>query len=271
MSSRLISRAMRRTVPLFVVVICGAALQSPLLPAAEPKDVFEARVFKNETGGQLPYRLLKPEGYDAKQKYPLVLFLHGAGERGDDNAVQLVHGMQTFITDENRKKYPCFVVAPQCPTGKRWVEVDWSADTHRQPPEPSAALALTLDVLAALRKEFSIDVERQYVTGLSMGGYGTWDLIARYPAMFAAAAPVCGGGDEMTANLLVKTPIWAFHGDKDTAVKPERSRNMIEAIKKAGGKPLYTEYPGVGHNSWTPAYNDPKLLEWMFSQKLPKS
>lgn len=236
--------------------------------AADAKEVFEAREFKGDQGNVLKYRLMKPKNYDPKQKYPLVLFLHGAGERGDNNVAQLVHGMNDFAKDENREKYPAFVLAPQCPNDKKWVEVDWSADSHKQPPEPSETMQRTLDLIAALKKEFSIDVRRLYVTGLSMGGYGTWDLIQRYPAMFAAAAPICGGGDEAAANLIVKVPIWAFHGDQDKAVKPERSRRMIEAIKKAGGKPLYTEYPGVGHNSWAKAYSDPKLMEWMFAQKL---
>lgn len=244
-------------------------LSAQPVSAADAKELFEARQFTDADGHKLNYRLMTPRDYDPKQKYPLVLFLHGAGERGDDNVAQLVHGMNDFAKDENRKKYPAFVLAPQCPAGKKWVEVDWGADSHQQPPLPSESLQLTLDLVTALQKEFSIDLRRLYVTGLSMGGYGTWDLIQRYPTMFAAAAPVCGGGDETKANLLVKVPIWAFHGDADKAVKPQRSRNMIEAIRKDGGKPIYTEYPGVGHNSWVNAYSDPKLMEWLFAQKLP--
>ena len=254
-------------VPLLAVVCCGGA---PALRAADVKELFEARIYTNDKGQKLGYRLLKPKDYDPAKKYPLVLFLHGAGERGDDNAVQLVHGMADFAQDENRAKYPCFVLAPQCPKNKRWVEVDWSAPTHEQPEQLSESLQLTFDAIAGLKKEFSIDDKRFYVTGLSMGGYGTWDVAQRMPGQVAAAAPICGGGDEKQAAKLVKVPVWCFHGDKDTAVKVDRSRNMIAAIKKAGGNPKYTEYPGVGHNSWTQTYKDPAFMAWLFAQKLPE-
>jgi predicted peptidase len=235
--------------------------------AADAKEAFKPRVFEAPSGRKLRYRLMEPQNYDPQKKYPLVLFLHGAGERGDDNVIQLVHGMNDFAKDENREKYPCFVVAPQCPKGQQWVNVPWSDDAHTQPEKPSDPLQDTFDLLQALRKEFSIDSQRLYVTGLSMGGFGTWDLIQRHPDLFAAAAPICGGGDEKQAARLAKLPIWAFHGDQDTVVKPARSRNMIAAIKAAGGEPRHTEYPGVGHNSWAPAYSDPKLLEWLFAQR----
>jgi predicted peptidase len=128
-------------------------------------------------------------------------------------------------------------------------------------------MRLLLELIPALRKEYGIDPKRIYVTGLSMGGFGTWDLIARKPDWFAAAAPVCGGADEATAATISKIPVWAFHGDQDGAVKPSRSRNMVEALKKAGGEPKYTEYKGVGHDSWNPAYKDPELMKWLFRQK----
>ncbi|MES2790225.1 MAG: alpha/beta hydrolase-fold protein [Planctomycetota bacterium] len=232
-------------------------------------ELYEARVFQNEKGEKLNYRLMLPQGYEANgtAKYPLVLFLHGSGERGDDNQKQLIHATGEFATPENRQKYPAFVLAPQCPDGKRWVEIDWTLGAHKQLPEDSATIKLVLELIASLQKEYPIDQQRQYLTGLSMGGFGTWDLLTRHPEMWAAAAPVCGGGDETVASQSVKVPVWAFHGDQDTVVKPHRSRNMIQAIKQAGGQTNYTEYKGVGHNSWAPAYADPKLLEWMFAQK----
>lgn len=232
-------------------------------------ELYETRVFENAKGEKLHYRLMVPEGYAAQgtAKYPLVLFLHGAGERGADNQKQLVHGTKEFAKPQNRQKYPAFVLAPQCPDGKRWVEVDWSLDAHQQLPEDSVTIKLVLELIAALQKEYRIDQQRQYVTGLSMGGYGTWDLITRHPEMWAAAVPVCGGGDDAVASKSAKVAVWAFHGDKDTVVKPHRSRKMIEALKQAGGKTRYTEYPGVGHNSWAPAYADPQMMEWLFSQK----
>jgi predicted peptidase len=238
-------------------------------PMVKPADVMEKKVFTDADGKTLPYRLLKPDDYDPKKKYPLVVFLHGAGERGADNVKQLIHGVPEFVKPENRKDYPCFLIAPQCPEKARWVEVDWGAASHTMPKEPSEPMRLLLQLIPALQKEYSIDDKRVYVTGLSMGGFGTWDLIARKPEWFAAAAPVCGGGDEATAEKIAKLPIWAFHGDQDGAVKPSRSRNMIAALEKAGGKPKYTEYKGVGHDSWVPAYRDPELMKWLFSQKRP--
>jgi len=216
----------------------------------------------------LPYRLMSPANPKPGQKYPLVIFLHGAGERGNDNNVQLVHGVKEFANAQAREKFPCFLIAPQCPTGKRWVEVDWSAKQHDMPPKPSEPLNWLLALLEQMKKEKPIDTDRIYVTGLSMGGYGTWDLLSRHAEMFAAAVPVCGGGDEAKASVMKGVPIWVFHGAKDTAVIPERSRNMVAAVKKAEGNIKYTEYPEVGHDSWNKAYADPELLPWMFGQKL---
>jgi predicted peptidase len=226
-----------------------------------------ARTYKDAQGRSLPYRLLTPEKLDPQKSYPLVVFLHGAGERGDDNQAQLVHGVAEFVKPENRQKYPCFLIAPQCPSGKKWAEVDWGADSHQMAKEPSEPGRLTLELIAAVRKEFPIDAKRIYITGLSMGGYGTWDLIARHPELFAAAVPICGGGDEAQSAKIAKIPVWVFHGAKDRAVKVERSRNMVNALKKAGGHPRYTEYPDVGHDSWVPAYRDAEMFAWLFAQK----
>jgi len=247
-----------------VLSVVLLAVIAGLSMTKEPS-LLEKRTYKGGDG--LPYRLLKPDDYDPNQSYPLVLFLHGAGERGVDNNRQLVHGVPAFAAAANRKQYPCFLIAPQCPAEARWVEVDWGAASHTQPKEPSVPMRLTLELIDTLVKEFSIDKKRIYVTGLSMGGYGTWDIISRRPELFAAAAPICGGGDEMQAPQIARLPIWVFHGGKDGVVKPARSRNMIEAIKKAGGTPKYTEYPEVGHGSWGPAYQDPALFRWLFSQK----
>jgi predicted peptidase len=233
----------------------------------EWKTLLDKKTFTGAKGGKLPYRLLKPDNYDPKMSYPLVVFLHGAGERGIDNEKQLIHGVAEFAKEENRKKYPCFLVAPQCPEGKKWVEVDWGAASHRMPAEPSPSEVLLLELIAALQKEYRLDSKRIYITGLSMGGFGTWDLIARKPELFAAAVPICGGGDETQAAKIAAIPIWVFHGGKDGVVKVSRSRNMIEAIKKAGGHPKYTEYPEEGHASWIPAYRDADMMKWLFEQK----
>lgn len=226
----------------------------------------EPLVYTGKDGKTLPYRLMKPEGYDSAKKYPLVVFLHGAGERGTDNARQMVHGVPQFASKENREKYPCFLIAPQCPANTKWVDVDWGADAHTIPTEMTEPSRLTLELIDSIAKEFSIDPKRIYITGLSMGGYGTWDLLVRRPNLFAAAVPVCGGADEKTAEKIKHIPVWTFHGDKDGVVKPARSRNMVAALEKAGAKPKYTEYPKVGHNSWDPAYKDAEMFKWLFVQ-----
>ncbi|HJZ89477.1 MAG TPA: prolyl oligopeptidase family serine peptidase [Gemmataceae bacterium] len=253
-----------------ILLATGIAILLLLLTrSAEAKDdlPLEKHTYRDAHGKELPYRLLKPLHPEEGKKYPLVIFLHGAGERGSDNEKQLIHGVPHFVAKETQEKYPCFLVAPQCPAGQRWVEVDWSADSHTQPKAPGEAGRLTLELIEQVMKELPIDPKRVYLTGLSMGGYGTWDLLARRPELFAAAAPICGGADEATAAKIKAIPVWAFHGARDTAVKPARSRNMIAALEKAGGKPKYTEYPDVGHNSWDNAYKDPKFYEWMFGQK----
>ncbi len=257
---------------LIIALIAGAAVAvaSPVT-RAEPKegmrDMLAKKTYTAADGKKLPYRLLKPLNYDPKEKYPLVVFLHGAGERGDDNEKQLIHGVPEFLTVENRKDYPCFLIAPQCPDGKKWVEVDWSAESEVQPKQPSEPLGLTLDLIDQMQKDYPIDAKRIYVTGLSMGGFGTWDVLARRPDLFAAAVPICGGGDETTARQIVKIPIWAFHGAKDPTVNVSRTRRMIAALKKNGGEPTYTEYPEEGHASWVPAYKETAMMKWLFKQK----
>lgn len=227
--------------------------------------LLEKKVFTGADGGKLPYRLMKPGTVEAGQTYPLVIFLHGAGERGTDNEKQLVHGVTDFA--RARAKYPCYFLAPQCPEGQRWVEVDWSMPAHTMPKEPAAALRHVQELIDAVRKEYPVDAERIYATGLSMGGYGAWDLVCRRPELFAAAVVVCGGADEGQAARVKDVPVWLFHGAKDGAVLPARSRNMVQALKKAGGQPRYTEYPNVGHDSWVRAYRDPEMLAWLFAQR----
>jgi predicted esterase len=395
------------------IVLFALLLSANGACSADIKD-FEARQHKDAEGNVLLYRLYKPKNYDAGQKYPLILFLHGAGERGNNNTAQVRDALH-WAKDSVQKDNPCFIMAPQCPgkreafqlygtrkefdqsftdygksagewksysiplaklpvglkhflamvnaadknsnatsefrnvslhesgiavdapldlrkldfsrrqgSGKvtvsgdgstvtlvgdvrvkapldytvtpdtvlqfdfrstaqglahaismdaeeffdyRWANVDWSAKKGAAAKDPSTPMRLTLEAMAQLRKEFNLDENRLYITGLSMGGYGTWDAIARNPKLFAAAVPVCGGADEATAPIIKDIPIWCFHGGADPTVPTERSRNMIKALKDAGGDPKYTEYPGVGHNSWDRAYSEPELPKWFFAQK----
>lgn len=232
----------------------------------DPEKLFEPREFVGAHGETLRYRLLKPSPYNADREYPLVIFLHGAGERGSDNKGQLKHGMAEFCKTKWREKYPCYVLAPQCPEGEKWVDVDWSAPSSDLPAKASKSMELLFELADTMVEDSAVNDNRIYITGLSMGGYGTWDAIARRPSFFAAAIPICGGGDPKTAPRFARLPLWCFHGDQDRAVPVKRSREMIEALQEAGGSPKYTEYAGVGHDSWTQTYANAEVLEWLFTQ-----
>jgi len=249
-------------------ILFACLLVAGTLRAADGVDenllrMFQARVYREGPGKSLPYRLFKPEKYDPAHKYPLVLFLHGAVGAGNDNRLQFNGGndvpAKALTAAENQAKYPCFIVAPQCPVHDRWGNLYQA--------QPSETLRMTLGTLARLQKEFSIDPDRLYVIGLSAGGHGVWDLISRHPRMFAAAVPICSAGNPDKASSLVHLPIWCFHGDTDPLVDVKYARQMIAALKKAGGAPKYTEYPGVGHNSYINAFKEPELLPWLFEQK----
>ncbi len=248
------------------LIATAVMIELPRPVAGAGTEDFAADVYKSSDGLTLPYRLLKPKDYDPSKHYPLVAFFHGAGERGNDNQLQLKWGVGIFGDPANREKFPCFVVAPQCPAGKQWVNVPWGDDSEVQPAEPSESLRLAMELIDSIQKKYSIDDKRLYIIGMSMGGYATWDAITRWPEKFAAAVPICGGGDDKQAYKVAKLPLWAFHGAVDPIVKTHRSREMIAAMKKAGGNPKYTEYPNIGHDSWVKAYADPELLPWLFAQ-----
>ena len=256
-----------------MLLTAAAMIAAPrTVPAAEEELMgYEERTVDVVADGPpLPfrYRLLRPEALEPGKRYPLVLFLHGAGERGSDNTSQLKY-LPTWLAEPPlRQQFPCFVVAPQCRAEHRWSPFDWSDKTSSPlAAEPTADLAAAIAALDAVCQEEPIDESRIYLTGLSMGGYGSWELAARQPERFAAVVPICGGGDEAQAAKIAHLPIWCFHGAADQVVPVERSRSMIAAIKAAGGSPKYSELPGVGHDSWTPAYRDSGLLEWLFAQR----
>jgi predicted peptidase len=251
-----------------VAVLLGMMFLCCTVRAAEDKideqlvNRFEARVY-HESRSSIPYRLFKPSKYDPQQKYPLIFFLHGAVGVGKDNRRQFNGGNEVpakAITDaEIQAQHPCFFLAPQCPPESGWT----SLFDNR----PSESMRLSLAAVSKVQQEFSIDRDRLYVVGLSMGGHGVWSLVLRQPKTFAAAVPICSSGNPANAALLIHLPIWCFHGDADPLVPVQSARDMIAAIKKAGGDPKYTEYPGVGHNSYVNAFKEPDLLPWLFSQK----
>ena len=236
-------------------------------PSTDPLKLFEPREYVAGDGETLKYRLLKPADFNPDNKYPLVVFLHGAGERGDDNSAQLVHGMAEFCTSEHRQQCPCYVLAPQCPKEQKWTEVDWTADEPDYPETISRCLELTMQVVDEMLANSAVNKNRIYLVGLSMGGFGTWDALARRPELFAAAIPICGGGRVETASALKGIPLWCFHGASDDEVNVKKSRDLIAALKTAGSEPRYTEYPGVGHDSWTQTFASEETFQWLFEQK----
>lgn len=231
-------------------------------------DISETRTFSEPgTAKTLPYRLFKPTNWDHAKHYPLVLYLHHAGISGRDNAKQVVHasGIGLFMLPEHQAQYPCFVVAPQTPT--KWAEMDWNAPTSTRRPQPNDSMRMALEIVDAVVKEFAIDPARIYVTGTSMGCFGTWEAVSRRPHFFAAVVASSGGYDEQAAPLFLDTPIWAFHGNDDEIINVNRTRHMVDAIRQAGGKIRYWELPGVPHEiARDLVYSNPEVLTWMFAQ-----
>ncbi len=221
-----------------------------------------------DTGLVLPYRLFVPSTCSTASPCGLLLFLHGAGERGDDNLAQLANDALAFVESGPQRDTPTIVVYPQCPEGMQWVASDWKKGTYSLDQTPaSQPMTAVLKLLPALAKEYAVDPSRILVTGLSMGGYGTWDIVARRPELFAGALALCGGGDPSQASAIRDLPVWAFHGERDEAVPVRGSRKMIAALRDVGGNPRYTEVAGHGHDVWTIAYRDPEVVRWLLSQR----
>lgn len=220
----------------------------------------------------LPYRLLLPDDYDPKKKYPLVIFLHGAGERGNDNEKQLVHGAELFLRDSTRKKYPAIVVFPQCSENSYWSNVNIVTDTqtgsrtfnYQTDSKPTLAMKLLLNLLDKLGRKYFIQKKKIYISGLSMGGMGAFEIVHRRPNLFAAAMPICGGANPATASKLIKTNWWIFHGEKDDVVNPQFSKDMAMAILNKSGNAKLTIYQNANHNSWDSAFAESNFLQWMF-------
>lgn len=244
---------------LFIFGLAGAVQAQTRMPAQRIIDGFSARVYRNSLGEAMPYRLFVPRGYNRQRSYPLVLWLHGSGGAGTDNIAQIsddqVSGTRAWTKPKIQEKYPSFVLVPQNPGS--WVDkID----------ELTPKMLLVLGMLESIKEEFEIDTARIYVAGQSDGGFGVWNLITQRPDVFAAAIPLCGGGDERLATRLAKMPLWVFHGQRDDVIPVSESRNMIAAIRQAGGQPKYTEYPRIGHELWKRTFAEPELVPWLFAQ-----
>ncbi|RXK47520.1 carboxylesterase family protein [Aquirufa rosea] len=235
---------------------------------------FEKKVLEFGPDQSLPYQIMYPENMVKGKKYPVLLFLHGAGERGNDNEKQLTHGSKLFVDPAFQAKYQAIVIFPQCPANSYWSTVKIDRNTKpttfvfEYPKEPNWPLAAAVSLVKTLVKEKVADKKRLYIMGLSMGGMGTFEAISRNPKLFAVAAPICGGADlHFVKKYAKKLPLWVFHGDVDAVVPVKHSREAVAALKEAGAQPIYTEYPGVNHNSWDNAFKEPELLPWIFSHK----
>lgn len=265
------SKEMKRHLLLIMCALLTltASAQNKIDAACRAK--YAKMYFTDSLGTVLPFRLLtpdKPDGDTSATKYPVMLFLHGAGERGSDNETQLSYIDTIFASKRFRTQHPCYVIVPQCAENFRWCETDWSRTYHTIPKEISKYLHAANSLLDSIASLPDADPNRLYVTGMSMGGYGTWDIITRYPQKFAAAMPICGGADEKEARKLINIPIRTFHGTIDKAVPVCRSRNITNAIRSQGGKLIeYTEFPKMGHFIWNKVYNDYQNLEWLFGQE----
>ena len=227
-----------------------------------------------EGSEQLGYRLLLPLNFDETQKYPVLLFLHGGGERGSDNEKQLTHGAKMFLQSRNRGAFPAIVLIPQCPEDSYWAQVDIDRsnypiglDFHYE-KGPTPPLNQVMELLKTYLSKSYVDINRVYIMGMSMGGMGTFEMLYRMPDTFAAAIPICGAGVPETVLAYAKnTPLWVIHGAQDQVVGPNHSVEMVGALLKAGAHPEFTLYHNYNHNSWDGAFAEPELLPWLFSQR----
>jgi predicted peptidase len=255
---------------LIIIALCCASLcprmQAQSIPpgVVKPDPPFRKRVFTDKQGLKMPYRLFVPPSYQSGGKFPLLLWFHGGSGRGSDNEAQISteneKGSHLWTTPENQAKFPAFVLAPQCAQGENWSDPDFNEIT---PP-----LQRALDILAQVQKDFSIDPDRIYLAGQSMGALGVWSLLQKYPQKWAAALVVASYDNFTNAAGISRVPLWIFQGDADRSVPVELVRQMVQQLKKAGGQPRYTEYRKVEHEAWQRAFVDPELVSWLSAQSL---
>ncbi|MDR3227974.1 MAG: prolyl oligopeptidase family serine peptidase [Puniceicoccales bacterium] len=232
-----------------------------------PLEIFDAAVFLKDNAA-ISYRFLRPENPAPRAKYPVVLFLHGVGERGSDNAIQVRNGIERLALPHMRAAFPCYAIVPQCPVSSFWgLSPEHPPHRHLGPHHKPDALNLALALVDdTLRKYPNADPHRVYVIGLSMGGMATFRALEARPNFFAAAIPICGDGNAALAKHYARTPVWIFHGERDTTVRPGGSIRIEAALRQAGGRPKLSILPGVAHAAWEPALNDTKTWEWLFAQ-----
>lgn len=232
------------------------------------EEMLKPYVYTNEMGETFAYRMSVPQFPVTGKEYPLILFLHGSGECGVDNLKQIQVGLPALMATLLKRPEPVIVVAPQCQQENGWVKQVSRDESYAMPKEPAASLEVALEVCRHVVATQPADTNRLYITGLSLGGFGTWDAIQREPDYFAAAIPICGGGDIRRVQGIRKLPIWVFHGTADANVAVACSRRMVEALKLAGNRKVrYTEYENATHNVWDSTYSNPEVVDWLLQQR----
>lgn len=248
---------------LILVLFIGGCL------AGAGQNAYEPMTFTTEDGTSLNYRLLRPQENAKGRRFPLVIFLHGLGERGTENEKQLLHGGQIFLNPATQERYPAYILFPQCPETAFWAygHIPASYENMREEEKMPAPFKAVKELIDEYLTHPDIDRSRVYIMGLSMGGAATYDMVARFPDMFAAAIPICGAIDPSRLEDLEGVSFRIFHGDADTTIPVECSRRAYRALKKSGCKVEYFEFPGCGHGSWNPAFTRDDFMEWLFKQK----
>lgn len=269
---------MRRVVDITIIlfIICTSACKQKQAPDALPQTGNYLDTAWIESEDTLRYRMLLPTDFRLSQQYPVVLFLHGMGERGTDNQTQLTHGSTLF--SDSIDQYPAIVIFPQCPPTDYWANLDRSgfdSDSlrlfqYRLNENPHPSLKLVMGLLDNLIHQPYVDPSRIYLSGLSMGAMGSFDILWRMPNTFAVCMPICGSGPIEQAQVFQQTPFWIFHGGQDRTVATRHSIEMVDTLRVLNANVRFTLYPEANHNSWDSAFAEPEFLKWMFSHQLKK-
>lgn len=242
------------------------------LANAQDKTLFSKEQFV-KGGDTLQYRMLLPENFDEKKQYPVLFFLHGAGERGTNNEAQLIHGSKLFLNPENRKNFPAIIIFPQCPQDDYWANViigdgkKLERFSFQKGGKPRKSMELLIALVAKIKSEKFSDKDRFYVGGLSMGAMGTYEILRRKPNVFASAFAICGGDHVENVKKYKHVPLWIFHGAKDSVVPIQKSEIVVNELKRLNSDVKFRVYPDANHNSWDPAFAEPDFLSWIFSYR----
>lgn len=255
-----------RAVSLAVLLAAGTAQGVTPMGTNELSRITQARTFVNDALEFVSYRLYVPDHLSPTSRVPLVVYLHGSGACGSDNLLNLRDGPDAMITYSRMARKPVIVVSPQCPKGQIWSPLFWTPQTAFTPDEPMKMERLVKELIDQCMATLPVDRDAILLTGVSLGGYGVWSLLAHYPDLFAAAMPVCGGGDSKTCERFAKIPLWIFHGERDGNVSVKLARSMVAELWRLDAPVRYREIPDTGHGVWG-VYREDAILKWFFSQR----